>query len=90
MAHPILKVHSTSAFEKSLCKLPVRIQDLAEKKDMWFRQDAFDSRLHTHKLRGELEGYWSYYINRKYRVLFRFLNGSEVVYYDIGTHEIYK
>jgi len=90
MAHPILKVHSTSEFEKSFRKLPTRIQDLAEKKDNWFRQDAFNPRLHTHKLRGELEGYWSYYVNRKYRILFRFLNGDEVVYYDIGTHEIYK
>lgn len=90
MAHPILKVHSTSEFEKSFRRLPIRIQDLAAKKDTWFRQDAFDCRLHTHKLKGELSGYWSYYINRQYRILFRFLNGTEVVYYDIGTHDIYK
>ena len=90
MAPCILKVHSTSEFGKSFRKLPGHIQDLAEKKDKWFRRNAFDSRLHTHKLKGELEGYWSYYINRKYRVLFRFLNGDEVIYYDIGTHEIYK
>ena len=90
MARHILKVHSTSEFEKSFRKLPGYIQDLAEKKDKWFRRNAFDPRLHTHKLKGELEGYRSYYINRKYRVLFRFLNGDEVIYYDIGTHEIYK
>lgn len=90
MAHPILKVHSTSEFGKSFRKFPARIQDLSEKKDKWFRQDAFDSRLHTHKLKGELKGYWSYYVNRKYRILFRFLNDDEVIYYDIGTHEIYK
>jgi plasmid maintenance system killer protein len=90
MAHTILKVHSTSEFEKSFRKLPVHIQDLATKKDKWFRQDAFDRRLHTHKLKGELSGYWSYYINRQYRILFRFLNGGEVIYYDIGTHDIYK
>lgn len=87
---PILKVHSTSEFEKSFRKLSIRIQDLAIKKDKWFRQDAFDPRLHTHKLKGELSGYWSYYINRQYRILFRFLNDDEVVYYDIGTHDIYK
>lgn len=90
MARPILRIHTTSEFEKSFRKLPIRIQDLAEKKDKWFRQDAFDPRLHSHKLRGELQGYWSYYINRQYRVLFRFLNDDEVIYYDIGTHDIYK
>ena len=90
MARHISKIHSTSEFEKSFRKIPTNIQDLAEKKDKWFRQDVFDRRLHTHKLRGELEGYWSYYINRKYRILFRFINAGEVVYYDIGTHAIYN
>jgi len=90
MTRPVFKVHSTSEFEKSFCKLPIRIQDLAIEKDKWFRKNAFDRRLHTHKLKGELEGYLSYYINRRYRVLFRFLNDNEVIYYDIGTHDIYK
>ena len=90
MAHSILKIHSTSEFEKSFRKLPQHIQNLAEKKDIWFRKDAFDPRLHTHKLKGELEGYWSYYVNRKYRILLRFLKENEVIYYDIGTHDIYR
>jgi addiction module RelE/StbE family toxin len=90
MPHPILKIHSTSEFEKSFSKLPIHIQNLAEKKDKWFRKNAFDPRLHTHKLKGELEGYWSYYINFQYRVLFRFIDNDEVIYYDIGTHDIYR
>lgn len=90
MTHPILSVRVSSEFEKSFRKLPSRIQKLAEKKDKWFRQNAFDQRLHTHKLKGELEGYCSYYINRQYRILFRFLSDNEVIYYDIGTHDIYR
>jgi mRNA-degrading endonuclease YafQ of YafQ-DinJ toxin-antitoxin module len=53
-------------------------------------QDAFDPRLRTHKLKGELSAYWAYSVNREYRVLFRFLGPSEVLYYDVGTHEIYR
>lgn len=90
MSRLIFKIHITSEFEKSFYKLPVYIQKLAEKKDKWFRKDAFDLRLHTHKLKGELENYWSYYINRQYRILFRFINDNEVIYYDIGTHDIYR
>lgn len=90
MTQHILKVHITSDFEKSFRKLPLHIQNLAIRKDGWFRLDASDKRLHTHKLKGELKGYWSYYVDRKYRVLFRFLGSDEVIYYDIGTHEIYK
>ena len=73
MAYSVLKVHSTSAFEKSFRRLPHHIQDLAIEKDNWFQRDVFDPRLKTHKLKGELQGYWSYSINYQYRVLFRFL-----------------
>ena len=90
MLRPILVVHSTSAFERAFRELPRNIQSLAEKKDNIFRQNAFDNRLRTHKLRGELEGYWSYSVDQKYRVLFRFVNNDEVLYYDVGTHDIYR
>ena len=83
-------VHFSPHFFKSLQRLPRSIQTQAKKKDDWFHQNHFDPRLHTHKLKGELSGVWAYSINREYRVLFRFLNGDEVIYYDIGTHDIYK
>ena len=90
MGRSVSKVHVTSEFERAFHKLPSNIRSLAEKKYMWFRQDAFDPRIHTHKLKGELKGYWAYSVNREYRILFRFLKNNEVIYYDIGTHEIYK
>lgn len=90
MAQPVSIVHSTSDFEKSFRRLPLNIRKLAEKKDKLFRENAFDSRLSTHKLKGGLEGYCSYSVNRQYRILFRFLNKNEVIYYDIGTHGIYR
>lgn len=83
-------VHFSPHFFKSFQKLPRPIQRLAKRKDEWFRNNPFDPRLHTHKLKGELAGVWAYSINRDYRILFRFLNGDEVIYYDIGTHDIYK
>jgi len=104
MERAVLIVRSTSVFEKSFRRLPSNIQALAgqqavvglpiaqaaEQKDKIFRRNAFDPRLHTHKLKGELEGYRAYSVNYQYRVLFSFLNHNEVVYYDIGTHEIYR
>ena len=89
MPHCIFKIHITSGFEKSFRKIPKRIQDLAIRKDQWFRRDAFDPRLRAHKLKGPLEGYYAYSVNFQYRILFRFINDHETVYYDIGTHEIY-
>ena len=81
----IKSVHFSPHFFKSFQRLPRAIQVLAKKKDEWFRQNPFDPRLHTHKLRGELTGAWAYSINREYRVLFRFLNGDEVSRYTPGV-----
>lgn len=90
MNRPVVRIHITSPFTKSYRKLPNQVQELAKKKDGRFRHNAFDSRLRTHKLRGELQGYWSYSINDSYRILFRFISADEAIYYDIGTHDIYR
>lgn len=82
-------IQFTPHFLRSFQKLPQSIQVLANKKGEWFHKNPFDLRLHTHKLKGELSGIWAYSINRDYRILFRFLNNQEVIYYDIGTHDIY-
>jgi len=90
MPRQIYRVHSTSDFEKSFRKLPAIIQDLAEKKHKLFHIDAFDPCLHTHKLKGELEGFWAYSVNYQYRIMFKFIDDNTVLYYDIGTHDIYR
>ena len=90
MNRPIRIVHVTSNFTKSFRSLPALIQESAVKKDRLFRHDAFAASLRTHKLKGPLDGYWAYSINFDYRVLFRFINAHEVIYYDVGTHKIYR
>ncbi len=86
----IRQVHFASHFLKSFSKLPLALQTLATTKDAVFRANPFDPRLRTHKLKGVLTGAWAYSVDRRYRVLFRFLANDEVLYYDIGTHEIYR
>jgi len=86
MPRPISIVHVTPDFEKAYLRLPKHVQNLATRKDQWFRKDAFDPRLRTHKLKGELSTYWAYSVNREYRVLFRFVGPGEALYYDVGTH----
>jgi len=91
MASARIKViHFTPHFLRAFQKLPHSVQALSKKKDEWFRIDPFDSHLRTHKLKGELAGVWAYSVNRDYRILFRFLDNAEAIYYDIGTHDVYK
>ena len=86
----ISKSHSALYFEKKFEKLPRNIKKISVKKILLFENNPYHPSLNTHKLKGPLAGYWSFYINKNYRVLFRFLENNEVIYYDIDTHDIYK
>jgi len=86
----IKKILYASHFEKAFRKLPTEIKKLAITKERIFRENCFDERLRTHKLKGELQDYWDFSINYSYRVLFKFHREHEVGFIDVGDHEIYK
>jgi len=86
----MIRIGYTSKFGKSLNNLPRDIQSLVVKKDELFRLNPFDARLRTHRLKGKLADYWAYSVNYHYRILFKFKNEFEVVYFDVGTHEVYR
>jgi len=65
-------------------------QKIAIIREKIFRNNCFDSRLKTHKLTGSLKDYWAFSVTHSERILFRFINEKEVIFYKIGTHEIYK
>lgn len=86
----ILNIYPTHNFIKAFKKLTPAIQKYCIEKEKIFKIDPYDHRLKTHRLKGDLEGYWSYSINYHYRILFKFINQKDVIYFDIGTHEIYR
>jgi len=86
----MIVVYPSSQFRKSFKKLPRAVQKKAERRDEMFRESPFIPILETHKLGGKLKDYWAYSVDEHYRVLFRFEKGNKVLYFDIGTHEIYK
>ena len=90
MPRPVSKIVYSSHFEKNFSHFPLRIQQLALKKDKLFRENPFHFSLKTHKLSGKFKGTWAYSVNKDFRVHFYFLSDEAVVYINIGTHEIYK
>ena len=79
-----------SKFAKYFKKLPIEIQKIAVEKEKIFRENPFDSMLKTHKLHGELNEYWSFSVNYKIRIIFKFINKNVVAFYLIGDHDIYE
>lgn len=86
----ITKIYYTPTFQKNLRKISP--QDLEEvgQRERLFRENPFDPKLKTHKLKGKLSRYWSFSISYSQRILLRFLNKIEVLFVDIGGHEIYR
>jgi mRNA interferase YafQ len=52
--------------------------------------DAFDPRLKTHKLSGDLEGIWACSLGYDLRILFEFVQhegGEAILLVSVGTHD---
>lgn len=86
----IKDIFTHSRFDKSYKKLPKEVKEKAKIKEKIFRKDPFDPRLKTHKLSGKEKECWAFWVDYRYRIKFIFLNGNEVLFLDIGTHDIYK
>lgn len=86
----IKKVRYSKKFLKSLNKLPQKIIDRAQGKEEIFKINPFHSSLKMHKLSGKDKECWAFSVNYYYRIKFIFLNGEEVLFLDIGSHDIYK
>jgi len=52
-----------------------------------FSRNPFHPKLRTHKLSGKLEGLWAFTVAYDCRVVFKFVNGDEVLLVDLGGHE---
>lgn len=85
-----MKIYYTPKFEREYRKLPQKIKKIAKTKELIFKTNPFDARLKTHALTGKLKGAWSFSIDFKTRIIFDFVNDSEVWFHTVGSHDIYK
>lgn len=90
MGRRIERIEYSKKFLKSLGKLSEKIIDKVQERELIFRDNPFHFVLNTHKLSGKEKDAWAFWINYSYRVKFIFLSDKEVLFLDIGTHDIYK
>lgn len=77
-------------FLRAAKKLDAKLAEQAGTAEAIFRKDCFDSRLKTHKLKGNLRDKWSFSISYSYRVLFVFEDKDSVTFLDVDDHSIYQ
>ncbi|OGY26423.1 MAG: hypothetical protein A2Z42_04680 [Candidatus Woykebacteria bacterium RBG_19FT_COMBO_43_10] len=86
-----MEIIVTEEFGKYYRKLPRDIQRRAEKQTQLFRENVFHPSLNTEKLEPKGKELWSFRVDRRYRIFFRFNNADSVRFLIIGPHDwIYK
>ncbi|HLD70636.1 MAG TPA: type II toxin-antitoxin system mRNA interferase toxin, RelE/StbE family [Negativicutes bacterium] len=85
-----MKIIYSRQFQKEYEKLPALLKEKVEKKESVFRNNPFDTRLKTHKLSGQFEGFWSFSIDYRYRIIFELKGESSAIFHIIGDHSIYR
>ena len=80
-----------SKFAREYKRLPDNIKDIAEEQETLFRENPFNPKLKTHKLKGKLSGFLSFSIGHKYRIIFEFSKDKNTIYFhSAGNHDIYQ
>lgn len=85
-----MKIRYSSKFRREYKKLGREVKEKAKIKVSWFRQKPFGKRLNTHKLKGSLDGFWSFSLDDEHRIIFEFRSRDEVWFHSVGDHSIYK
>ncbi len=81
----------SSKFEREYKKLPIPIKIIAEQRESIFRKNIFDLRLKTHKLKGPLNGFLSFSIGYKFRIIFEISKDNKtIIFHSVGNHDIYQ
>ena len=85
-----MEVRYTARFARAYRKLPADIKNLAEQRELLFRENPFHSRLNTHKLHGRWSDFWSFSVGYRYRIIFEFGDDEIAYFHDIGNHDVYQ
>jgi mRNA interferase YafQ len=81
-----LRFTASSRFLRRARKLPEPQASMLRAALRRFAADPKDPLLRTHKLKGDLDAYWAFSVDRDLRVLFRW-DGDEAFLVNLGSHD---
>jgi len=86
----MLNLIYTSIFLKEYNSLEASLQEEVSEKIVLFCNKDNHKNLKVHKLHGALKDRYSFSVNYKIRIVFRYLSSNEVALFDLGDHDLYK
>ena len=85
-------IHFDRVFEKHWHKylngLTEKQKELLRERLTVFKEDVFDKRLKTHRLKGNLKEYYAFSISYSDRIVFRIIEDRTVYFIEIGSHDV--
>jgi len=85
-----MKIAFAPPFFRQLKRLEKDLQEEVFEKIELFEQEIKNPSLKVHKLKGRLDGRYSFSVNYKIRIVFQYLSTQEVVFLAVGDHDVYK
>ena len=85
-----MEVYYKPSFVKQYAGLEPELQEEVKDKIRLFKDKKNHRQLKVHKLKGHLEGCYSFSVNYRYRIVFRYLSQNEAALLAIGDHDVYK
>lgn len=86
----MLKIGYKSSFICLYNEAEVSLQEEIREKINLFKDKNNHKSLKVHKLHGSLKDRYSFSVNYKIRIVFRYLSKNEVVLLAVGDHDLYK
>ncbi len=86
----MLEISYSTEFFRRLKNLPKDLQEEVFEKIDLFKNKKNHQVLKVHKLKGKLQGRYSFSVNYKFRIIFRYISNKEAFLLTIGDHGIYK
>lgn len=86
----MIRILYPQVFIKKFSKLEIDLQEEAIQKIGLFKDRKNHGILKVHKLHGKFHGRFAFSVNYKFRIAFRYVSRDEVLFFDIGDHDIYK
>ncbi len=80
-------VSISKAAERKIKKLDIQTKKKLSNIFILLENDPFHMGLKTHKLKGELEGYYSCRLNYSNRIIFLIIEKDQILITDIGSHD---
>lgn len=74
-------------WQKYLGGLTEKQKENLRKRLAIFKENIFDKRLKTHRLKGNLKNYYAFSINYSNRIVFKIIEEDSVYFIEIGSHD---